>query len=275
MSSIRMPFDIIIMITTLAYGDNDTFTLKNCAMVNSEWHIAARSLIFHRVKITTAALLTELEALLNVSSDIGPIIHTLVVQPRVAGPASLPSPWLARISQVLPLKLTRLRHLDLINLHELGDHCHAHFFTACTRFTSVDKLVIRDSVIEMHLLYAFVCAFPNLTQLVVGALRPLIAAFFPYPPQIVHPRLISLTINIGPTYRGALTQVLTWLKRTPSTMTLRTLTLVVQASEVSTVGKYIEEHGALLENLSLRFPTNSFQEFDGMWPLTSLSHANF
>lgn len=154
----------------------------------------------------------------------------------------------------------------MVNLYERGGHCHTAFFTGCTAFTSVEKLTLRNSVIELHLIYAFACALPGLTHLVVGNIRPTVAAFYPYPPQLGDPRLVSVSLDVGPMYRNALKRILGWLKLTASTRTLRSVSFTARPPEVSDIGIYFAEHGALLEEVSVDIRADAEQDLEGATP---------
>lgn len=124
---------------------------------------------------------------------------------------------------------------------------------------------MRNSVIEIHLLYAFTSALPSLTHLVVGNIRPTVSAIYPYPPELGDPHLVSVILDVGPMYWNAFKNILAWLKLTASTRTLRSLCVTVQPPEVADFSVYLEEHGSLLEELLVDIRANTEQDCDGTW----------
>lgn len=266
MPTSTIPFDIVSIIVQLAHDKYGSSTLQACAQLSRIFRIASRPSIFRKVKLATGDELIALDALLSSDPAIGAYVGSLVIQPRTAQSTSSPATWLSDIPRVLPSRLQSLQCLELTNLREMGDNCDDAFFAACAAFTSVETMVFRDSVIELHLLYAFACAFPNLAHLTVGNLRPILASIWPYPLQLVDLKLTSVTLDVGDLYRNALQSILVWLGQTATANTLRSLTVTFGPSEVPDVGLFLEKHGAVVQQLSLRIrgPPDTEQEFEGM-----------
>ncbi|KAI0698878.1 hypothetical protein BC835DRAFT_1412889 [Cytidiella melzeri] len=247
----RLNFDIIRIVIDYAYHGENTVALVSCAQVCRQWHIASRRFIFRNVRLSTGTLLTEFETLLIADPDIGMLVQTLHIQPRVTGTFPTAASWVAAIPRVLPAKLNRLKHIELVHLCENGTYCNTRFFRACDAFSSVDRLTIRDSTLGLNLLYAFASSLPSLKHLSVGFIVPPIASAYPYPEQLLDPRFSTLTLDIGQLYPLGLPSILGWLAKSTARQTLRSLDIHVHAEQVSDLGMFLQRHGALLEDLSL------------------------
>lgn len=251
-------FDVLTYLASALYDEGDLACLATCAQVCRLWHSVTRRFIFREIQISTAFCLATFEALLISDPSIGPLVSRLRIRPLVSGPAPAASAWIIGIPRILPTKLTKLRHIELVNLYENGRHCPTIFLHAFLTFTSVERLTVRDSTIVVNLLFAFICALPNLKHVTIGFLHPLLASIYPYPVQLLNPTFTTLDLHIGGAYPFGLGKVLDWLVERSVTSRLRSLSLDIYQGQVVDAGKYLRDHGELLEHLSLNIrPLNT------------------
>lgn len=251
MAVANLHFDVLYCIISDIHRGGDLATLVTCVQVCRLWHIVGRRLIFGELRVSTGTRLAQLENLLLVDPDIGPLVRKLRIHPRVPNDVPTASKWIIGIPRILPAKLINLRHIELVGLYESGRYCPDAFFRGFCRFTAVETLTVRDSTIVVNLLYAFIASLPNLKHISVGFMRPLIASVFPYPIQLLDPKFTSLDLNIGRAYLFGLKSLLDWITQTSAGITLRSLYLDVYEEQVADAGKFLSEGGQFLEHLSL------------------------
>ncbi len=250
MSSVLLPFELVDNVVGMTSNNNDNATLRACALVSQTWRDATRPYIFRKIKIADEPLLAALEALVTVDSTVGLLVRELTVQPRTQQEHT-PSSWLSRFPTLIPSYLTRLQTIQFIDLFEFGEYCNESFFREYSKFTSVERLIFHNCSLDLHLIYSYTCALPNVRHLQVGSTLPLPSMLSEPPPQLHSPRLSSIKLNLGQAYPMALEEILVWALASPSKESLRALSVSTRIVESTAVGNFIREIGGSLQHLDL------------------------
>lgn len=274
----RLPLELIEILISLAYDDEDSHTLVACTLVSRLWRWASRRSLFRKVTISSGVRLAQLEALLALDHSLASLIHCLVIRPDPLArlcPAS--SAWLVRLPDRLPSLLHNLEALHLVGIHHsadvpswgggshrIRDHAVGTALSTFARFdafTTVHTLVLRGCTLEPTCLYVLAGALPSLRRLAVSYLQVPQRSAPPPSPHHTHtaaatprrPRLTALELDVGHIFSLATQSVLAWAAATPSCHSLRTAVLTVRTSDAEAAGRFLAAVGPRLHALDLRF----------------------
>ncbi|KAH8091069.1 hypothetical protein BXZ70DRAFT_1011325 [Cristinia sonorae] len=222
----QVPYDILLYI--VAYLYDDLRSIQACNLVSHSWREAALPLLFRNITLSGTKRLLQLEERMEVDPSIRSWVRELHLDRSLEpfghfpGSGSQCPTWFYQPASKLASKLHNLTTLHFLHVTDMNLLPSPLFFHQLTRFRHVRTLILDDCHFSDPVLYAFVSAFPKLTDFHLrchhrapGERQDLHCA---YPPS-----LTSLTVDIAFSPGDTVTPFLEWIANTPSTQSLRSL----------------------------------------------------
>ncbi|KAI0685354.1 hypothetical protein BC835DRAFT_530101 [Cytidiella melzeri] len=245
----RLPLELVDQI--IGFAAEDTSSLRASALTCHCWNAIIRCYMFRRVDIINEKRLQALEDVLQAAPHLDNHIRELSIGPFSPQGHRESSRWVVRVPEHLPLFLTKVRTIRFIRLSDAGEFCDSEFFAMFYYFLSVTRLVLEDCAMNISVLQAFASSLPNLTELIITDMLPLMVTLWEAPPQLSSPRLTALVIDIAKTASPTMSNFLDWLLSTDSLNTLRSADFGFTILDAKVVKRSLLDIGPRLQHLGL------------------------